>query len=118
VQEKLLAPLEAKESARSRYSRAGPPFAEHRVRLLDAAPVADGRGGAFVGFTVDARYSRGEGAWRKDLFGGCVYAGSGEVYVRFGQGFRAAGVLLGKKTPPAPGHVCRAAGTAEETPAG
>jgi len=32
---------------------------------------------------------------------GCVYAGTGEVYVRYGEDFRAAGVLLGKTIPPA-----------------
>jgi hypothetical protein len=109
VQEKLLAPLAARESARSSYSRARPPAAERRLRMLDAAPVADGKGAAFVGFAVDARYGRGgAGQWQEKVITGCVYVESGEVYVRYGDAFRAAGVLLGKTTPPAAAHVCRA----------
>jgi len=34
---KLLVPLAARENARSSYSRARPPAAERRVRMLDAA---------------------------------------------------------------------------------
>ena len=109
VQERLLVPLAARESARSSYSRARPPAAERRVRLLDAAPIADSKGGAFVGFAVDARYGRGEGRWRQSVIAGCVYVESGEVYVRYGDAFRAAGVILGAMTPPAAGNVCRAA---------
>lgn len=112
VQEKLLAPLAASEKGRSSYSRAGPPAAARRVRMLDAAPIADAKGGAFVGFAVDARYGRGAGRWEKDEITGCVYAGTGEVHVRYGDDFRAAGVLLGETIPPAASHVCRAAASA------
>jgi len=38
VQEKLLVPLAARENARSSYSRARPPAAERRVRMLDGRP--------------------------------------------------------------------------------
>jgi len=110
VHEKLLAPLAAREKARSSYSRARPPAAERRLRMLDAAPIADAKGGAFVGFAVDARYGRGAGRWQEDVITGCVYAGTGEVYLRYGRAFRAAGVLLGKTVPPAASHVCRVAG--------
>lgn len=110
VQDKLLAPLAAREEARSRYSRAAPPPAERRVRLLDAAPIADGKGGAFVGFAVDARVGD---VWHESVITGCVYPERGEVYVRIGTGFRAPRVLLGKKTPPAPSHVCHAAAAPE-----
>jgi hypothetical protein len=110
VKEKLLAPLAAREKARSSYSRARPPAAERRVRMLDAAPVADEKGGAFVGFAVDARYGRGEGRWQEDVITGCVYPATGEVYVLYGDDFRPARVLLGKTIPPAASHVCRAPG--------
>ena len=110
VQEKLLAPLAAREKARSSYSRARPPAAERRVRMLDAAAIADAKGGAFVGFAGDARYGRGAGRWQEDEITGCVYAATGEVYLRTGHRYRAAGVLLGKTVPPAASHVCRAAG--------
>lgn len=110
VQRKLLAPLAGREKARSSYSRARPPAAERRVRILDGVPIADAKGGAFVGFAVDARYGRGEGRWQDDEITGCVYAETGEVYVRSGDAFRAASVLFGKTISPAASHICRAAG--------
>jgi hypothetical protein len=109
VQDKLLTPLAARDKARSSYSRAMPPAA-YRVRVIDRSPIADGKGGAFVGLAVDARFGRGKGEWFENDITGCVYAETGEVYVRYGRAYRAAGVLLGKKTPPAPEHVCKAAG--------
>ena len=111
VRANLLAPLAAKDGARSSYYRGPPPAMERRVRLLDAKPIADGKGGAFVGFNVDARYGRGEGRWREGVIAGCVYPATGEVFVRYGDAFRAPGVLLGKVTPPAAAHVCRAPAT-------
>jgi hypothetical protein len=110
VQKKLLTPLASREEARSRYSRAAPVAADRRVRTLDRAPITDAKGGAFVGFTVDARYGFGEGSWRANVIRGCVYPETGEVFVRYGDSFRAASVLLGKVTPKAEDHVCRAAG--------
>ena len=112
VQKKLLKPLAAREAMRSGYSRARPPAVERRLRVLDAAAIADGHGGAFVGFAVDARYGRRAGRWQESVITGCVYAGSGEVYVRYGDAFRQAGVLLGKVTPPAADHICRAVSAA------
>jgi hypothetical protein len=109
VQEKLLTPLAARDAARSRYSRGEAPAAERRLRL-ETARTADAKGGAFIGFAVDARYGFGEGRWRPNVIGGCVYLESGDVYVRYGDGYREAGVLLGKKAAPAASHVCRAAG--------
>ena len=47
-------------------------------------------------------------AWREGVITGCVYPATGEVFVRYSNAFRAAGVLLGKVTPPAASHVCRA----------
>jgi hypothetical protein len=92
VQDKLLAPLKARDHARISYSRALPP-AERRVRVLDNSPIMDRKGGAFVGFAVDARYGRGKGQWEQNVITGCVYGETGEVYVRLGRAFRAAGVL-------------------------
>jgi hypothetical protein len=109
LKDKLLAPLAAPERARTSYSRAAPPPAEHRLRILDAAPIADGKGGAFVGFAVDARRHSGKGPWHQNAITGCVYLESGEVYVRYGKGYHAARILFGTWSPPAPGHVCRAA---------
>jgi hypothetical protein len=116
IQDKLLAPLAAREGARSRYSRAASPAAERRLRLLDTEPVMDAKGSAFVRFAVDARYGLavelrrdGGGRWQQNAITGCVYPGSGEVYLRYGDAFRSAGVLLGRKTLRAASHVCRAA---------
>ena len=108
VQDKLLTPLARNESMRGRFSRARPPAAERRLRMLDATPVADGKGGAFVGFAVDARWGRGDEPWRENVISGCVYPETGEVYVRYGTRFRAGAALLGKMADPAPEHVCRA----------
>jgi len=92
VEDTLLAPLAARERGRTSYSRASPP-AEQRVRILDAEPIADGKGGVFVGFAVDARSRRGKGRWMENTITGCVYLESGEVFVQYGNGYRAAGGL-------------------------
>ena len=107
IQHNLLAPLAAREKGRSRYSRAGPPAVERRLRMLDETPIADAKGARFQTFTVDARYGLGKGTWDKGEITGCVYPASGEVYVKVGNGYRGAGVLLGKNMPVMPPHVCR-----------
>ena len=114
MKEKLLAPLAARDEARSRYSRAEPPLAERRLRVLDATPIADGKGSAFVGFAIDARHRGSKQPWRPNAITGCVYLGSGEVYVRSGKSYRPATILFGKWLPLAPGHVCRAAEDVDE----
>ena len=105
VREKLLAPLLARDDARPRYSRAGPPPSQRRVRVLDSAPLADGKGGAFVSYAIDSRYG---GRWTEKIISGCVYPATGEVYVRLGNAFRDASILLGKPASPAASHICRA----------
>src|SRR4051812_19667397 len=107
IQHKLLAPIAVREAGRSRYSRARPPAAERRLRMLDETPAVDGKGARFRSFAVDARYGLGEDAWRKGQITGCVYPASGEVYVKLGDGYRSARVLLGKNAPLMPRHVCR-----------
>lgn len=125
VRTALVQPLAAKEQERSRFSRARMPAVTRRVRVLDAAPKKDGQGQAFQTFAVDARHGWGkledfeddapearadkaEKAWRKDAIVGCVYD-SGEVYVKKGEEYRPAAVLLGKKTKAADKHICVAA---------
>jgi len=110
VQDKLLTPLAKQESMRGRFSRARPPAAERKLRMLDAAPVADRKGAAFVGFAVDARWSRGDEPWTADVIVGCVYPDTGEIYLRYGKRFGAASGLLGKGIQPAAEHICKAAG--------
>lgn len=108
VQDKLLTPLAKQESMRGRFSRARPPPAERRVRMLDAAPVADEKGAAFVGFAVDARWGRGDEPWNENVISGCVYPETGEVFVRYGKRFRNAAALFGKTSELAAEHVCHA----------
>ena len=115
VQKELTKPLAAKEEARSRFSRAILPAQARRIRVLDEQLKKDAKGHAFVTFAVDARHGYGvsddeeakESAWRKDTIVGCVYADSGEVFVKKGDEFRPASIMLGKKTKPAAKHICQ-----------
>jgi hypothetical protein len=47
--------------------------------------------------------------WRKDAIVGCVYPALNEIFIKRGDKFFAAGLLLGKKTPAADEAVCHAA---------
>ena len=117
VQTKLVQPLAAKESERSRFSRARLPPQTRRIRVLDSEPKKDGEGAAFVRYAIDARYGfmalevdgDSEGGWRKDTIVGCVYVDKGEVFVGRGDNFLAAAVLIGKKAPAPAAHVCKSA---------
>lgn len=114
VEEKLLAPLKAKEARQSRFSRAYQPPQVRRVRVLDEVAATDGRGAAFLTFAVDAQHGlleddELEKAWREDVIVGCVYPESRKVFVKRGEKYFGAGLLLGKKTGAAGEHVCRAA---------
>ncbi len=114
VTKRLLEPLAAKEAARSRFSRARLPPQERRVRVLDAEPVKDEKGVAFLSFAVDARHGfevgdeADERTWRKDAMAGCVYLETEEVFLKRGDGYHPAAFMLGKKTKAAAEHVCRA----------
>ena len=68
-----------------------------RCLPLDARP----------GFDLEADEKPAEAGWRKHTLTGCVYTGSGEVFVKRGDGYRAAAVMLGKKTAPAAAHTCQ-----------
>jgi hypothetical protein len=115
VDEQLVKPLTAKEAHRDRFSRAYHPPQARRVRVLDREPSADGRGAEFVAFAVDERSGRraaraaDDAGWRKDAIVGCVYPARAEVYVKRGDKFFAAGLLLGQKTAAADDTVCRPA---------
>ena len=109
VQNKLLKPLASKEDERSKFSRARMPPQERRVRVLGAETSTDAKGQAFVAFAVDSRHGYvevDEKNWRKDTITGCVYPGSGEIFITQGEHHRPASMLLGKKTKDAPDHVC------------
>jgi len=86
-----------------RFSRERPPPRERRVRVLQTTASLDDSGRAFVPFVVDVRFGS---EWREDI-AGCVYKGSGSIFVKKGDAYRPAAFLLGKKADPVAG-VCEA----------
>lgn len=106
VQNGLLKPLAAKEAKRTSFGRGERPAQARRVRVLDAEPKKDTAGKGFVTFAIDARHGifsdaeKEEFSWRKDVMTGCVYPESGEIFVKRGERFAPAAVLLGKKVSP------------------
>ena len=99
-------PLAQREKERSRFSRAALPPAERRVRILDTALKQDAKGQPFATFAIDVRYE--DSKWSKDAIVGCIYPEDGSIYVQRGETYRAAAILLGKKTENPPETVCRA----------
>lgn len=84
----------------SRFSRERPPPHERRIRVTQAAPTRDKRGGSFLTFAIDVRFG---GDWQKDDIVGCVYAGSGDLFVKRGDSYRPAAFLFGKRADPVAG---------------
>jgi len=78
------------------------------VRNSSAAVDGRGAGGVSVAgvppFAVDVRFG---GEWKSDI-AGCVYAGSGNLFVTRGEEYRPAEFLRGRKADPFPG-VCEPA---------
>jgi len=123
VDAQLVRPLAAREAKQSRFSRSYIPPQARRVRVLDDERSTDGRGAEFVPFAVDER-SAGAARraaddadrWRNDAIVGCVYPARDEVFIKRGDKFFAAGLLLGQKTAPAGDAVCHPA--AAQLPSG
>jgi hypothetical protein len=112
VTERLIQPLAAKERDQSKFSRARLPPAERRVRVLDEKPQQDSAGESFFAFAVDSRQGWGDdddANWTKAAITGCVYPGSGEVFIKRGKAFHPAAAAIGKKTKAAPERTCHAA---------
>ena len=103
VEDGLVKPLAEKET--SRFARSRPPPRERRVRAIQASAAVDKNGRAFVPFSIDVRFGS---EWHKDDIVGCAYRGSGELFVKRGDGYRPAAFLLGKNVEPVAG-VCEAA---------
>ena len=83
------------------------------MRVIDSEPKHDSQGGAFYTFAIDARHGYTqdvEKSWRKDTITGCVYVDEGTVFVKRGDAFQPAAVLLGKKATTVDAHVCSADG--------
>jgi hypothetical protein len=114
VETQLLKPLAEREARRSRFTRASIPPRVRQVRVLDRERSTDGRGAEFAPFAVDERsvvFARqvadDSTRWRKDAIVGCVYPLRGEIFIKRGDKFFGASLLLGKKTLAADEMVCR-----------
>jgi hypothetical protein len=104
VETGLIRPLA--ERGGSRFSRARPEPHESRVRVTQTTLSRDKQGRDFVAFSVDVRF--GAGDWQQDDTVGCVYRASGNLFVKRGNAYFPASLLLGKKVEPIAG-VCQAA---------
>jgi len=93
VEAGILTPLA--EHSGSRFSRSRPPPRERRVRVTQASLSRDAQGREFVPFSVDVRF--GSGDWQENDIIGCAYRGSGNLYVKRGEAYFPASILLGKK---------------------
>jgi hypothetical protein len=110
VRRELVQPLAARESNRSRFSRASLPPQDRRVRILDEQPSKDAAGVAFLRFAVDARHGfDAESPWRLAAIVGCVYLDRSQVFVQRGREYRPAAFLLGKNVKPAAETTCQPA---------
>ena len=109
LQDTLLKALQLRDEERGSFSRAKMPSMARRVRVLDDAALRDKEGVGFVQFAIDTARRRGSSDWKKNSVVGCVYVDSGDIYVKRGDTYHSARVLLGKKEPQAPAHVCQAA---------
>lgn len=114
VETKLVKPLADKEARRNRFSRAYIPPQDRRVRVLDHEQSTDSRGAEFVAFAIDEhsggfarKAADASRLWRKDTIVGCVYPARDEVFIKRGDKFFGAGLLLGRKTAAGDDTVCR-----------
>ena len=76
------------------------------MRVTQASGTADQSGKTFVRFAIDARFGSEE--WQKDDIIGCVYTGIGQIFVKSGDAYFPASLLLGEDVEPVP-VVCEAA---------
>ncbi len=116
VEKQLVKPLTEKEARRNRFSRAYIPPQARRVRVQGGHRSTDGRGAEFVAFAVDERSGRfvpraadDTAHWRQDAIVGCVYPARDEVFIKRGDKFFGAGLLLGQKTAAADDTICHPA---------
>jgi hypothetical protein len=113
VQQQLIQPLAAKERERSRFSRARLPATERRIHILDQQAKKDTAGRTFVRFAIDEHHgyrkatAADEASWRLAAVTGCVYLDKSEVFVKKGDQYRPAAVLLGKNLQPAAENTCQ-----------
>jgi hypothetical protein len=108
VREGLLAPLVEHEANTSRFSRARMPPRERRVRVTQVSPSVDAAGRPFMAFAIDVKWGD---AWHENDIVGCAYTKSGDLFVKRGEEFRPAAILLGKPADAVAG-VCKSAARA------
>jgi hypothetical protein len=102
IEKGLVQPLVQKERERSRFSRAMMPPQERRVRVTQTVPVVDGNGRSYLTFAIDVR--RGP-TWHDNEVVGCAYLQTGALFVKSGDAYRPAAILLGKALDAVP-NVC------------
>jgi hypothetical protein len=103
VEEGLMKPLARQEG--SRFSRARPTPHQRRVRVIQSTVSLDKSARPFVPFAIDVRFGS---EWHEGDIVGCVYRGTGDLFVKRGNEYRPAEFLLGKDVKPVDG-VCQAA---------
>jgi hypothetical protein len=105
VEKALTQPLADREGRGSRFSRISPAALRRTVRIVDPSAHRDARRSEFFAFSIDEQHG-----WQpvlsKDVFTGCVYPKSGEVFVKRGDAHYPAGLLLGKTSKKAEPQVC------------
>jgi hypothetical protein len=123
VERQLVKPLAQREAKQDRFSRDYVPPQARRVRVTGHQPSPDGRGAEFVAFAIDERsalilHRKADDAehWRQDAIVGCVYPARDEVFIKRGDKYFGAVLLLGRRTSAADETVCRPALT--RTPSG
>lgn len=97
----LVQPLTKQENAGSRFSRSRQPPRERRVSVTQTSTSQDKRGQAFVPFSVAVRFASGD--WIENDIVGCAYRGSGQLFVKSGNEYYPAALLLGKDVEAVPG---------------
>jgi hypothetical protein len=103
VQSGLVVPLAKHEAENSRFSRSRPAPRERRVRITQTSENRDKNGRSYLSFAIDVRF--GDAEWHENDIVGCVYRGSGELFVQLGDSYRPFWILLGKNVQPVAG-VC------------
>ena len=76
------------------------------MRVPQTTLSRDAQGREFMPFAVDVRY--GKGQWQTDDTVGCAYRMSGNLFVKIGNAFYPAALLLGKQVDPV-ASVCQSA---------
>ena len=99
VEDGLVKPLAQVETIS--FARVRPAPHERRVRITATTATPDKSGHPFVSFAVDVRFGAAE--WRANDQVGCVYKGSGDLFVKVGNAYRPAAFLLGKNLAPVAG---------------